>query len=1255
MRIVLDLQGAQSQSRHRGIGRYTLSMARAFAEAASHHEICLALNGLHTDSVLVLAEHFADLIPRHRIWVSELPRGVAGCSAGDPWRARLAEAAYAEFLAFSKADFIWHSSLFEGWADDSVVAQGGEAGAARQAATLYDLIPLLHPHRHLRDPAYRAWYYRRLGLLKRCDLLLAISESSRREAVEHLNFRADDIAVVYGAADPIFSPVPFKGTSWLHNPVSERLQHDFVLYAGGYDAHKNVDALVSAYADLPMGLRERHPLVLAGRCDPIRHEQLLRHARQLNLPATQLIFTGSLLDEELAGLYAHCSLFVAPSLHEGLGLPPLEAMACGAAVIGSNSSSLPEVIGYREALFDPRSRSSIAAKMYEALCEPDFVLRLRSNAAVQTAKFNWQRSAQCALTAIERHASERLVRASKSRPRLIYVSPLPPVRSGIADYSARLVRELSVHYDIDLVIDQPEVVDPWLQANYPIRSLDWFNQHARACKRILYHFGNSPFHAYMFSMLREQPGVVMLHDSWLGAARNWMMQEIGAEAEFRQLLYACHGYAALAYDQRYGREMTLNAWPVNLDVLESACGVLVHSDYAIEQTHRLYGATAAEKFKTVPFPKSKTYGDKRQARRMLGFSEADFLVCSFGIIAPTKLNQRLLDAWFASPLADDPRCRLCFVGENHGGAYGQALYAAIAADPRGERICITGFASAEVYAAYLAATDLAVQLRTHSRGETSAAIFDVLAQGLPLIANAHGSAAEFPDGKALLISDCFEDSELIEALRLLWSDRDTRNKLAVSASDWIEQEHHPADSASRYREAIEHCLASSQSLERHLMREMARRADEGQLAETFADEARRFFSANRPRLGHPRLYVDVTAIEQSGLHTGIERVVRGVLLELFGLEQQQWRIEPVKLVNGAYRFATQYTLQLLSQPSLELPESEVSPRAGDVLLGLDWVADALPAHQNLLEAWRARGVRMLFVVYDLLPVLHPAWFPLGIAEMHARWLRCIGRHADGLLCISKSVADDVRGWFGRHPPERHGALSLGYFYPGHDPGSTRPSAGLPIDVEEVLRGLQERPTYLMVGTIEPRKGHAFALDAFDHLWADGVEVGLLIVGRQGWMSEELAARMRNHPQAGKRLIWLGGASDEYLEKIYGVVHALIAASEGEGFGLPLVEAASHGLRVLARDIPVFREVSVGFARYFDAEDVQSLAALVRQDINEEGERRLVVGETMLSWRATTTVLWQMLFDPQHEQWLRPWCPLKLVSSQEQERGRDLRD
>jgi glycosyltransferase involved in cell wall biosynthesis len=130
--------------------------------------------------------------------------------------------------------------------------------------------------------------------------------------------------------------------------------------------------------------------------------------------------------------------------------------------------------------------------------------------------------------------------------------------------------------------------------------------------------------------------------------------------------------------------------------------------------------------------------------------------------------------------------------------------------------------------------------------------------------------------------------------------------------------------------------------------------------------------------------------------------------------------------------------------------------------------------------------------------------------------------------------------------------------------------------------MRARKSFLMVGTLEPRKGQTQVLDAFDRLWDKACDVNLVIVGKQGWMVDQLVGRLREHPELHKRLFWLEGISDEYLEKVYAASTCLIAASYGEGFGLPLVEAAKHNLPIIARNIPVFREVADKHAYYFDA-------------------------------------------------------------------------
>jgi hypothetical protein len=214
MKIVLDLQGAQSNSRHRGIGRYTLSAAKAFAEVAAGHELWLALNGLHASAAIDLAKQFDALVPRERILVNELSPHIAGCFSDNRQRIRVAEAAQATFFEQLHADCIWHSSMFEGWGDDSVVTLGTGVNDRSHAATLYDLIPLLHPERYLTDALYRSWYYRRLGLLKRCGLLLAISDSSRQEAIERLDMDPSHVAVVPAAADAVFKRIPANEMDW---------------------------------------------------------------------------------------------------------------------------------------------------------------------------------------------------------------------------------------------------------------------------------------------------------------------------------------------------------------------------------------------------------------------------------------------------------------------------------------------------------------------------------------------------------------------------------------------------------------------------------------------------------------------------------------------------------------------------------------------------------------------------------------------------------------------------------------------------------------------------------------------------------------------------------------------------------------------------------------------------------------------------------------------------------------------------------
>ncbi|MEQ5843322.1 glycosyltransferase [Paraburkholderia acidicola] len=132
-------------------------------------------------------------------------------------------------------------------------------------------------------------------------------------------------------------------------------------------------------------------------------------------------------------------------------------------------------------------------------------------------------------------------------------------------------------------------------------------------------------------------------------------------------------------------------------------------------------------------------------------------------------------------------------------------------------------------------------------------------------------------------------------------------------------------------------------------------------------------------------------------------------------------------------------------------------------------------------------------------------------------------------------------------------------------------------------------TILMVGTIEPRKGHTQMLDALDQLWQREVACTLVIAGRQGWRVESFIDRLNKHPQAGKRLLWFPDINDSQLAQLYAGLDGLVMASEAEGFGLPLIEAAQYGMPLFVRDLPVFREVAGEHASYFIANNGLELA------------------------------------------------------------------
>lgn len=290
----------------------------------------------------------------------------------------------------------------------------------------------------------------------------------------------------------------------------------------------------------------------------------------------------------------------------------------------------------------------------------------------------------------------------------------------------------------------------------------------------------------------------------------------------------------------------------------------------------------------------------------------------------------------------------------------------------------------------------------------------------------------------------------------------------------------------------------------------------------------------------------------------------------------------------------------------------------DVLLLLDstWYYNTWPS----VTAFRQRGGRVIAVIYDLIPITHSRFCDDGLVTAFKAWFYDSLAHVDGYIGISHTVQRDLRAFmdnaFGARAADKqydHFLLGADFAHRDADAGSVR---------SDLTQSLAERPTYLIVSTVEPRKNHAYLLDAFELLWREGVDVGLTIVGRVGWKVEALIQRIQENPEYGKRLRLWTDLNDRELHVCYQRARMLVFPSIVEGFGLPIVESLANGLPVLASDTPIHREVGGERIGYFDLASPADLAARIRQ-IEQDGmpvELQVPEGYRWLDWRASSRSL-----------------------------------
>jgi glycosyltransferase involved in cell wall biosynthesis len=238
--------------------------------------------------------------------------------------------------------------------------------------------------------------------------VITISHHVKQEMVERLGVDPARIDVTYLAADEHFRPAAAEVVERVLQ--SRGLPARYILTVGTVEPRKNLATLLTAYARLPQDIRESHPLVIVGMRgwvgDSSHYGEVAALAERLGL-AEKVIFAGYLPDDELPAVYSGAAAFVFPSLYEGFGLPPLEAMACGTPVVSSNAASLPEVVGEAAVLFDPQSAEALTAALERLLTHEADANALIARGLDQARRFSWERCARETLASYQAAVAER--------------------------------------------------------------------------------------------------------------------------------------------------------------------------------------------------------------------------------------------------------------------------------------------------------------------------------------------------------------------------------------------------------------------------------------------------------------------------------------------------------------------------------------------------------------------------------------------------------------------------------------------------------------------------------------------------------------------------------------------------------------------------------------------------------------------------------------------------------------------------------
>lgn len=675
--------------------------------------------------------------------------------------------------------------------------------------TVYDIIPYIMKEKYLSDRNNFNIYMKCVENLRWSDELFVISESVKTDLVKYLSFSPDNIKVIWGAVGERYKVVDISDSEKALLLDKFGITKPFIMCTGGEDGRKNLDGLIRAYSLMPENIKNSYQLVVVCKLSENGMKNLKAVAKSHNV-GNNVIFTNFVSDEELLKFYNLASLMAFPSKYEGFGLPIVEAWACGTPVLTADNSSLKEIGGDAVVLVNADSDRSIADGMAHMLSDKKILSEYAEKGVKRLELYRWDNVSKNIISLINNIQTEKISLSKQERLKIAFFTPLPPIQSGISDYSEDIINELCRYCDIDVFIEETYNATPVFPSNVVIYSHKAYPSRRSQYADTVFQVGNSEYHFYMYQYIKQYHGTVVLHDCNLHGAFYHMAinKGNGNYLLYRNLIDSdCPADTADNYIQslKNGSALPdLYNMELNSYIADSADRIIVHSNYAKK---KLLTKNIERNVTVIPlYAKTLMPADSRVLKQKNGFSADTVVISAFGGIHATKRIIPIVKA-FAELKKEYSNVHLMLSGKPSEDIK-QELEQTINSENLQNSVTVTGYINLDKFNEYIDMTDICVNLRYPYNGETSGSLMRILAKGKCVVVNDIGSFSEIPDNACVKLpsvedmGESRETDEIYKVLKRLTENEKERSETGMNARKFAQEELDIKSAVEKYYNVI---------------------------------------------------------------------------------------------------------------------------------------------------------------------------------------------------------------------------------------------------------------------------------------------------------------------------------------------------------------------------------------------------------------------------------------------------------------------